>query len=211
MIRVTRIALRPQVGSSETVSVRISAPALGVLALCAALCAGFCACASSEGTAAGDRFGPPDVVEGTRKAAASTARGARMVGRSIGTAYRGVSHGFQDPTDARAYGARPDEYVSVIRKHMFRFEGVDEAASFEFGQPVRGYLNKGLLRGGDVEWQGWIVDVSIRTTSAFGQPQTDSFVVRLSDGDVVEVLEAAYAGALRRVPEAAPPAASSNR
>jgi hypothetical protein len=149
------------------------------------------------------------MVEGTRKVAAGTARGARAVGRSIGTAYRGVSQGFQDPADAAAYGPYPDDYVSVIRKHMLRFEGVDERASFEFGQPVRSYLNKGLLRGGEVEWQGWIVDVSIRTTSAFGQPQTEAFVVRLSHGDVVEVLEAAYAGALRRVTDAAPPAAAS--
>jgi hypothetical protein len=208
VFRVTRIALRAPGGSSETVSVRTFASAFGVLVLGASLSACLSACASSEGPPAGDGFGPPDVVAGTRKVAASTARGAKAVGRSLGTAYRGVSQGFQGPADPAAYGAYPDDYVPVIRKHMLRFEGVDESASFEFGKPVRGYLNKGLLRGGEVEWQGWIVEVSIRTISAFGQPQTEAFVARLSDGDVVEVIEAAYAGALRRVPDAAPPAAA---
>jgi hypothetical protein len=197
-------------GPSETVSVGTITSALSALLLCACLCACLAACASSEGPAAEEAsWGPPDAVAATRKVAAGTARGAKAVGRSIGTAYRGVSQGFQDPADAAAYGAYPRDYVSVIRKHMLRFEGVDERASFEFGQPVRSYLNKGLLRGGEVEWQGWIVDLSIRTINAFGQPETEAFVVRLSDGDVVEVVEAAYAGALRRVPESAPTAPAS--
>jgi hypothetical protein len=189
-------------GSSETVSVRTSAPTAVLLALCA----GLCACASEGG---GDT---PDLVAITRTVGAGTARGARAVGSSLGTAYRGVRQGFQDPANAAAYGPYPKGYASVIRKHMLRFEGVDERASFEFGEPVRSYQNKGLFRGGEVEWQGWIVDVSIHTTGAFGQPRTEAFVVRLSHGDVVEVVEAAYAGALRRVPAAeAAGAASSAR
>jgi hypothetical protein len=186
--------------SAETVSVRTSAPTAALLALCAALCA----CASGGG---GDT---PDLVAITRTVGAGTARGAQAVGSSVGTAYRGVRQGFQDPSDTAAYGPYPKGYASVIRKHMLRFEGVDERASFEFGEPVRSYLNKGLLRGGEVEWQGWIVDVSIHTTSAFGQPRTEAFVVRLNGGDVVEVVEAAYAGALRRVPAAGPVGAASS-
>jgi hypothetical protein len=183
------------------VMVRTPTPILAALALCAVLCA----CTSLEGPTADTDTWTAEVKQGTRKVASSTARGARAVGRSIGTAYRGVSHGFEDPAD-KAYGPFPKHYVTAIRKHMVRFEGVDESASFEFGKPVRGYLNKGLLRGGDIEWQGWIVDVSIKTITAFGQPHSDDYVVRMNDGDVVEVLEAAYAGALKRVPDP-PPAA----
>ena len=181
------------------VIVRTFAPA--VLLLCACLCA----CTSLEGTTADTDTWTSEVKEGTQKVADATARGAKAVGRSIGTAYHGVTNGFEDPASS-AYGPAPRNYVAVIRKHMFRFQGVDEKASFSFGKPVRAYLNKGLLRGGDVEWQGWIVDVSVETTTAFGQPHTEQYVVRMNDGDVVEVLEAAYAGALRRVPDA-PPAA----
>ena len=167
------------------------------------LCAWLCACTSLEGPTADTDTWTSEVKAGTQKVAATTARGARAVGRSIGTAYHGVSHGFQDPS-ASAYGRYPRNYVAVIRKHMTRFQGVDEKASFEFGKPVRSYLNKGLLRGGEIEWQGWIVDVSIETTTAFGQPHTEQYVVRMNDGDVVEVLEAAYAGALKRVPDSSP-------
>jgi hypothetical protein len=178
--------------------VRTSAATAALLALCAALCA----CASSGGDA-------PDLVAISQTVGAGTAHGARAVGRSLGTAYRGVRQGFQDPAEA-AYGPYPKGYASAIRKHMLRFEGVDQRASFELGEPVRSYLNKGLLRGGEIEWQGWIVDVSVHTISAFGQPRTDAFVVRLSGGDVVEVVEAAHAGALRRVPAAAPRRAASS-
>ena len=100
---------------------------------------------------------------------------------------------------SKAYGPFPKNYVAVIRKHMIRFEEVEPSAGFEFGQPARAYLNKGLLRGGDIEWQGWIVEVSIKTITAFGQTHVDEYVVRMNDGDVVEVLEARYAGALKRV------------
>jgi hypothetical protein len=166
-------------------------------------CSLLCACTSLEGTTADTDTWTSEVKQGTQKVAESTARGARAVGRSIGTAYHGVSHGFEDPS-ARAYGPYPRNYVATIRKHMIRFEGVDEKASFSFGKPVRAYVNKGLLRGGDIEWQGWIVDVTVETTTAFGQPHSEPYVVRMNGGDVVEVLEAAYAGAIKRVPDPAP-------
>ena len=177
-------------GSPETVIVRT----LG----CIAALLLFCACTSLEGTTADTDTWTSEVKEGTGKVASATARGAKAVGSSIGTAYRGVSNGFEDP-GSKAYGPFPKNYVAVIRKHMIRFEEVDPSAGFEFGQPARAYLNKGLLRGGDIEWQGWIVEVSIKTITAFGQTHVDEYVVRMNDGDVVEVLEARYAGALKRV------------
>lgn len=170
-----------------------------------------CACTSLEGPTADTDTWTAEMKQGTKKVASATTRGAVAVGDSIGTAYRGVSKGFEDPAD-KAYGPYPHNYVATIRKHMLRFEDVPEDASFEFGKPVRSYLNKGLLRGGDIEWQGWIVDVSIETTTAFGQPHTEEYVVRMNDGDVVEVLEKAYAGALKRVePAPAPPVPASRK
>ena len=165
-----------------------------------------CACASLEGTTADEETFSSDVKQGARAVASATARGAEAVGDSLGTAYQGVTNGFEDP-ESSAFGPYPSDYVRIIRKHMQRFEDVPETASFSFGKPERGYLNKGLLRGGKVEWQGWVVDLAIETKNAFGQPHTDAYVVRMNDGDVVEVLEAEYASALRRVRQDAPPAA----
>jgi hypothetical protein len=177
-------------GSPETVIVRTLACIAALLCLCA--------CTSLEGTTADTETWTSEVAEGTGKVAAATARGAKAVGRSVGTAYRGVTDGFEDPA-SKAYGPSPKNYVAVIKKHMLRFEEIDPTAGFEFGQPVRAYLNKGLLRGGDIEWQGWIVDVQIKTVTAFGQPHVDEYVVRMTNGEVVEVMEARYAGALKRV------------
>ena len=139
------------------------------------------------------------VKHGRQRAATATVRGAEAVGESMGTAYRGVTNGFEMPEGQSAYGPYPQDYVSAIRKHMIRFEGVSESASLQFGKPVRSYLNKGLLRGGDVDWQGWVVDLTIETKTVFGQPDIDTYVVRMKDDEVVEVLPKEHAGALRRV------------
>ncbi len=157
-----------------------------------------CACTSLEGTTADTDTWKSEMKQAGAQVASATARGAEAVGDSLGTAYKGVTTGFEDPAHS-AYGPYPKDYVQSVRKHMLRFEEVPETASFRFGRPERSYLNKGLFRGGEIEWQGWVVDVAIETTTAFGQSHTDEYVVRMNDGDVVEVVDAAYAGALRRV------------
>lgn len=126
------------------------------------------------------------------------ARGAEAVGDSLGTAYRGVRDGFEDPRKG-AYGPYPKGYAEAIRSHMLRFEGVPQDASFRFGKPERGYINRGILAGGEIEWQGWLVDMEIETTSFAGQKRTKAYVVRMTDGEVVEVVDAAYAGAIHRL------------
>ncbi len=169
-----------------------------------------CSCASARGrgsTAAAELS--KGVQEGGGKVAAASVRGAEAVSDSVGTAYHGVKKGFDQPASSD-YGRYPEDYVDVVRKHLVRFEGVTEPASFRFGKPVRAYLNKGLLRGGEVDWQGWVVDVAIETKTAFGQPRVDEYVVRMTDGDVVEVVEKAYAGSIRRL-AAEPTPASRQR
>ena len=132
------------------------------------------------------------------------AAGAVVVGESIGTAYTGIRDGFEEPSED-AWGKPPARYPERIRKHMIRFEGVPEKASFKFGQPERGYMNAGILAGGEVEWQGWLVDVEVETTTFAGQKRTKAYIVRMRDGEVEEVHDANYAHALRRV-EPGPPA-----
>jgi hypothetical protein len=157
------------------------------------------ACSSFEGTASHVETLTTGVKEGGQKVASSTARGAKAVGKSVGTAYHGVTNGFQDP-ESKAFGPYPDDYLNTIRKHMMRFEGVKETASFYFDRPVRGYVNQGLLLGGEIDWQGWVVDVAIETKTLLGQPERDEYVVRMNGNDIVEVVEKRYAGAIARVP-----------
>ena len=155
-----------------------------------------------------------EIAENTQKVASATVRGAEataeVVGDSMDTAYRGVKQGYAPP-DPGAYGPRPRDYVNEVRKYMLRFEGVESTASFQFGQPVRAYLNKGLMRGGDVEWQGWLVDVETQSKTALGQPDVARYVVRMKDGEIVEVIDREYASVFRRVPEDPPPAPAAPR
>ena len=168
-----------------------------------------CACASttvdSTRTIAAELS--QDVQVGGEKVAAASMRSAEAVGESVGTAYHGVRKGFDEP-DGNAYGRYPIDYVDTVRRHMMRYEGVKQPASFQFGKPMRAYLNKGLLRGGAIEWQGWVVDLTIETRTPFGQPDTREYVVRMSEGDVVEAVDKAYASAIRRVADAPVPASA---
>lgn len=139
--------------------------------------------------------------ERASNAAEGAAKGATVAGEAVGdamgTAYHGVTHGFEDP-DASAYGRYPKNYADAIRKHMIHFKGVPADASFTFGKPEKGYMNKGILAGGGVAWQGYLVEVQIEEDSLFAsQRKPRQYVVRMRDGDVVEVIEADYAGALR--------------
>jgi hypothetical protein len=167
-------------------------------------------CSSFEGTSAKVEDLGTDLKAGSRKVASATVSGAEAVGDSVGTAYHGVKQGFQEPDD-RAYGPYPKNYVNKVRNHMLRFGGVEKSAGFTFGKPERSYLNKGLLLGGEIEWQGWVVEVAVQTTTRFGQPQVDEYVVRMNDGEVIEVVEKDHAGALKRADaaETAKPSAAA--
>ena len=71
-------------------------------------------------------------------------------------------------------------------------------------------MNRGLFQGGGIAWQGWLIDVQVETASRFeGQARTRGYVVRMREGEVIEVHNARYSAALRRV-EANPPAAASD-
>lgn len=136
----------------------------------------------------------------------ATSAGANKVGESFGVAVDGVKAGFEEP-DPKGYGRYPKQYVATIRQHMIRWERTPEDANFQFGLPEKGFMNKGILAGGEIEWQGWLVDINVETTSFAGQKRTKTYVVRMRDGGVVEVHDAQYATALRRLePDPAPPA-----
>ena len=64
-----------------------------------------------------------------------------------------------------------------------------EHASLRVGRPRKGYMNDGLLRGGAVAWRGYLVDVEVtRRASLFGDElRTHGYVVRLRDGEIIDV------------------------
>ena len=131
--------------------------------------------------------------------ASATVRGAEAVGESVDTAYQGVKNGFEDPEN-EAYGPYPRDYASTIRKHMRRFEGVKETASFQFAQAREGLSEQGPAAGRRDRLAGLGGGPRDRNEDRhFGQPDVDDYAVRMKDGDVVEVIEKSYAGAFRRI------------
>ena len=153
------------------------------------------ACASSAAQA-------PDIgrgaVEGGRAVAVAVGRGAVATGRAVGqgavatgrgmgTAYRGLRDGFQAP-EGGGYGPAPKRYVHLIKRHFVRALDYPEDARFAFRRPVRGYMNYGLLRGGGVAWQGWLVDVKVETDRLMGEEaRVEQLVVRVRGGEVIDV------------------------
>ena len=131
--------------------------------------------------------------------------------RAAPSAMRALRDGFEEP-DATNFGPFPKKYVGTVKRHMLRFEGVPDDANFQFGRPERGFMNDGILAGGKIAWQGYLVDLNVETTTFAGQKRTKSYVVRMKDGEVIEVHDAAYSHALRRLePKDAPPPAKRAR
>ena len=122
----------------------------------------------------------------------------------MGTAVKGVRTGFADP-DAGGFGPYPRDYTEKIRSHLLRFENISADASIRFGRPEKGYITEGILRGGAVVWQGYLVDVEIEHRSRIAsQSRTRGYVVRLREGEVIEVHNERQTAALRRVPPSVP-------
>jgi hypothetical protein len=114
--------------------------------------------------------------------------GAKAVGRGLGTAFEGVRKGFQSPEEEASYGAYPEDYAHALRGHFVHVLRYPDDARFRFGRPEKGYMNGGLLRGGGVEWQGYLVDVEVEFERGLAQQTTSQdFVARLRDGQVVDV------------------------
>ena len=127
------------------------------------------------------------VADGAVTGAKAVGRGAVAVGKATATAYRGVRYGFQTPESEREFGAYPKDYVQLVKRHFFHILHFPEDTRFEIGPPRRGFMNKGLLRGGGIEWQGYIVEVDAEASTGVKlQRISRHYAVRIRDGGVIE-------------------------
>lgn len=164
-------------------------------------------CASSPEDASQRPDLAKGMIEGSKAMGQAVVGGAEAIGHGMGTAYHGISNGFQEPSDA-AYGPPPRGYVDKVKKYFFRVLRYPEDTRFTFGRPVKGYMNQGLLRGGGVAWEGWLVDVDVETVQGLTGHRADrSYVVRMRNGEIIEVHKDATL--LRRVGQ--PPAKVKRR
>jgi len=85
------------------------------------------------------------------------------------------------------YGLRPSNYVSSIQSYFSTKLARSNDAKYKFSQPKRAYKRKGLAYGGDVDWKGWLVEISIATTSRSGRLLTPKpYMVLFTGNQVVE-------------------------
>lgn len=128
------------------------------------------------------------VIEGSKAVGRAVKDGATAFGHGMGTAYSGVRHGFQEPSDEATFGPYPKNYVDTVKKYFFRVLRYPEDTRFVLGRPQKGYMNKGLFRGGGVAWQGWLIDVEVETVQSLtGHRAGHEYVVRMRDNEIIEV------------------------
>lgn len=140
------------------------------------------------------------VEGGARTVADLGVRGGKAVGSGAKQAYRGVTKGFADPDSKASFGAYPKGFANEIRKHFLRFMDVPDDANFMFGKPQKGYRNKGILLGGEIDWHGYLVDVTVEIESKLsGHKKADEYVVRMRDGEVIGVVAEKYASDLKKL------------
>lgn len=60
----------------------------------------------------------------------------------------------------------PKDYKNTIKIYF----SIDFAnAVFSFSKPIKGYRRKGLAYGGEIVWEGWMVEVNITKKSRTGR------------------------------------------
>jgi len=67
------------------------------------------------------------------------------------------------------YGRPPANYKVIIKNYFTTKLKRPQGAKFTFSKPQKAYKRKGLAYGGDIEWKGWLVDVSVASKSRTGR------------------------------------------
>ncbi|MCG8588326.1 MAG: hypothetical protein MJE66_03470 [Proteobacteria bacterium] len=150
--------------------------AVGLVAAAASL--GALGCASSGGTEAAP----------AQQADASPSRTRRVL-RAMKDGITSVpvpSVRYEEPTSTD-YGRYPRNYAKLVKRHLIRFMSFPEDAEYRFEKPQKGYMSKGLIQGGGVAWQGYLVDIEIVKHMWLDQTESKRLVARVRDGEIVDV------------------------
>ena len=85
------------------------------------------------------------------------------------------------------YGYPPKDYQMTIRNYFANKLKRASTAQYSFSKPQRAYKKKGFAYGGGIEWEGWLVDVSIATSNRMGRMLTPKpHMVLFKDSMIIE-------------------------
>ena len=105
------------------------------------------------------------------------------------TIMTGCATGFKQPATGSNYGAYPENYETLVKQSFDETLIDPESARFRFLKPRKGYSNRGWALGGDVVWQGYLVQTRVNAKNRFGgYTGFKSYVLMVRDGHVSRVL-----------------------
>ena len=108
--------------------------------------------------------------------------------------------GFQRPPEGADYGPPPAIFKDAARAHIELDYSIAPGSRFDFGNPVKAYMNNGLALGGEVTWLGHVVDVTVTSPGADGLPgEPMHYMVFFRDDRVVRTLDLAEHPLVTRV------------
>lgn len=81
---------------------------------------------------------------------------------------QGCASMFKQPPLEADFGTPPVHYEETIKAHFDNVLIDPESARYQFSTPIKAYGNKGLVWGGGVSWQGWLVDVYVNAKNRYG-------------------------------------------
>ena len=85
------------------------------------------------------------------------------------------------------YGRPPQSYRIKIKNYFANKLKRGLTADFKISAPKRAFKRKGLAYGGEIDWKGWMVDVSVATHSRTGRLQKPKpYMVLFNDSEIVE-------------------------
>jgi hypothetical protein len=91
------------------------------------------------------------------------------------------------PVRTVEYGYPPQNYRSTIKNYFANKIKRADKSTYKFSAPQKAYKRKALAYGGDIEWRGWLVDVSITTPNRVGRLMSPKYhMVLFNDSVIVE-------------------------
>ena len=100
------------------------------------------------------------------------------------------------------YGRPPQAYRIKVKNYFANKLKRGLTAEFKISSPKRAFKRKGLAYGGEIDWRGWMVDVSVATHSRTGRLQKPKpYMILFSDSEIVEDILGSEHKLLTRVGE----------
>jgi hypothetical protein len=72
------------------------------------------------------------------------------------------------PAPDADYGAYPVNFEAGVRERIGSLLKDPDSARYQFGAPVKGYANTGLIYGGGVTFTGYFIPVEVNARNGFG-------------------------------------------